>query len=175
MSSIVKEWFAENTQDNNGNYVRIKVRESGFFSFLLSLLRIDPTTTLEVNRRTIVLEQGSLYGFTKQITPIRNINMVYYGYTKPWLTALIIATVLALPTAGIGVIIAIIYYILGQRLEIGFRSEGMNKSIKFGYSIVKGKKLSVEHAEKVVSIIEKLITAGATPTPTTKPTLAPIK
>ena len=52
MSLVLKSWTAkEEGIDEEGNYVYIAGRESGILSWILSLVGIDPTTTIKVRTR----------------------------------------------------------------------------------------------------------------------------
>jgi hypothetical protein len=80
MALVIKKWAASNTADQNGNYVHISGREGGIFSWLLSLIKVDPTTTIEVKDKIVIFTQGSLEGTEKRVIPIGSVCSTYYGY-----------------------------------------------------------------------------------------------
>ncbi|MEY3786459.1 MAG: hypothetical protein RLZ75_664 [Pseudomonadota bacterium] len=66
MALVVKKWFVSKQADEQGNYVHIIGREAGFFGWILSLMKIDPTTELEIK---IYLHQV-LFQVKKSISPL---------------------------------------------------------------------------------------------------------
>lgn len=175
MALVIKQWSASDTPDGNGEYVRIHGREAGLVSFLLSLVGIDPTTTLAVDARSVRFEQGSLAGFVKQVTPLPSVSTASYGYFKPWIAANIIAGVGVamigiIPVIGwvIGLLLLIfapIYYFLNKQffLRIADHSGGKPIEIMFKRSVIEGKSIDQDAGEQIVGIIEMLLLGLTTP------------
>lgn len=46
MALVIKKWYGNVNQNQSNHYVEIEARESGLLSWLLSLLKIDPTYRL---------------------------------------------------------------------------------------------------------------------------------
>ena len=88
MSLVIKSWSVKSTPIPGEPYVKVVARESGFWSFIFSLLGIDATTTLQVSDTRIEYERGSLSGFTRRLTPFEHISSSFYGNHKPWKSAL---------------------------------------------------------------------------------------
>ena len=59
MEYVIKEWFVDETPNSEGVYVKIKGREGGIISFLLSWVGIDPTVMMIVDTGSIRFEKGS--------------------------------------------------------------------------------------------------------------------
>ena len=92
MPLVITSWYADTQPTGEDRaFIRIIGRQGGLGGFFLSVLGIEPTTTLAVTRTTIFLQQGSLAGFSKHVIPIRCLTSVFYGYTKPWRAALWLA------------------------------------------------------------------------------------
>ncbi|MGV0977202.1 MAG: hypothetical protein ACOYBO_14840 [Azonexus sp.] len=104
MALVIKKWSVSETAGQNGEYVHIHGREAGLLSFILSLLGIDPTTTLVVDAKSIYREEGSLAGFARTVTPISHVTTAGFGYKKPWKKALVIAVILGVILVFIPVI-----------------------------------------------------------------------
>ena len=165
MAQVIKRWSASETADSNGEYVRIHGREGGLFSFLLSLVGVDPTTTLVVDGRSISCEQGSLAGFERSVTPISKIASATFGYAKPWKKAIVIGAICALiltplPIIGwlLGGAIGLVYYFLNKELFLRIRDYGSGKfEIPFKRSVIEGQNIDERAGERIVAIIEMLM------------------
>ena len=118
MALVIKKWSASATADANGNYVHISGRESGLISWLFSLVKIDPTTTIEVKDKIVIFTQGSLEGTEKRVIPIGSVCSTYYGYKKPWKEAVALLLLL-LPVFGLGLIVGPLYYFFNKTLTVG--------------------------------------------------------
>jgi hypothetical protein len=183
MALVIKEWKAS----ANGVHVRIVGREEGLISFLLSLIKIDPTTKFEVTTKGLTFERGSMSGFSKRVTPKQSISSSYYGFLKPWKTALVLFVVcfpLALAlSAGVkmmggggygqssgfalfiafiiqlaGLLVGPIYYWLNKELSVGFvEVSGWGGVVSFKRSVIEGKSIDENEAGKVCAIIEKVL------------------
>ena len=161
MALVIKDWIAKEAPDN-GVYIYIKGREAGLLSFLLSLLKVDPTTTLTVNGDNVLFEQGSLSGFSRRVIPLQNVCSGFYGYSKPWKEAVLLGVILAIPTLGIGIIVALVYYLLNKQLTLGVvEVSGIASSIAFKRSVIEGKKIDETEGAEVIKILEKRLKAAS--------------
>lgn len=168
MEYVIKEWFVDETPNAEGVYVKIKGREGGIISFLLSWVGIDPTVTMVVDKGNIRFEKGSWSGFFRRITPMDKLCAGGYGYQKPWKSALVMALIgiplIGLLGLGLLVIIgAIIYYYLNKQLRVEFSEiGGYTDGIVFKRSVIEGIKVDEADAARVIRIIEALM-QGKTP------------
>ena len=171
MALVIKQWHASDKPDAKAEYVRIEGREAGLISFLLSLLKVDPTTTFVVDARSVLHEQGSLAGFRRVMAPLKNVSSVSSGYSKPWKGALIIGGIMAavltfLPIIGwlIGAGIGVLYYVLNKELFVGVQPHGGPLlDIVFKRSIIEGKNIDEQAGERIVSVIEMLLLGAEEP------------
>lgn len=165
MALVIKQWNATETADQNGEFVRIHGRQAGLLSFSLSLLGVDPTTTLVIDARSVRLEQGSLAGFKRTVTPLSQIASAGFGYAKPWKKATIIAVILGailtfIPIIGwlIGLLVGLAYYFLNKELFISYRHTGCEGGeIDFKRSVIEGQNIDERAGERIVAIIEMLL------------------
>ena len=158
MALVIKKWRASDKPEVGGIYVFIEGREEGFFSFLLSIIGIDPTTTLSVSQNHFICEQGSLAGLTRRVIPLRNISSMYYGYTKPWLNAMIGGLIFAPFTLGISVIIALFVYWLNKQLEQGVvENSGVVSAIAFKPSVIEGQNIDENDGMRIIKIVSSLL------------------
>lgn len=182
---VIKEWFASETPNREGIYVNITGRSGGLISFVLSLVGIDPTVSLVVDRENVRFTVGSWTGFDSWVTPLEKLCSGHYGYSKPfWSTVLWIIIGVALLftsfgqsitsfgqskiTFGLSLILilgAIAYYFLNKTLVLGLTYIGggaMHSGDQFAFkrSVIEGKNIDEFAAERIVAIIE-MITLGA--------------
>lgn len=169
MAYVIKEWFVSEVPNKDGVYIQIKGREGGIISFLLSLVGIDPSVSLVVDKSNIRSEKGSLSGFFRRVTPINNLCSGGYGYNKPWKTALMIGVV-AILAGKISFILtwlfltgASAYYFLHKEMTLELHDVGGIDVIKIDFksSIIEGIKIDENEAARVINIIEGLVTHAA--------------
>jgi len=159
MSLVIKKWYAGNDANEDGNFVHIVGRESGLLSWLLSLIKIDPTSEVEIKDNLIKFNSSSLSGQEKRIIPLNSITSAYYGYEKPWKMALVLIVLLT-PIFFIGLIVGPLYYFLNKNLTIGVvEASGWVGKFSFKRSIIEGQNINEEEAYKVIEIIRSLIEA----------------
>ena len=157
--------------------------EGGLIAWLLSLMRIDPTTTILVGLDRLEFTSASLAGTASRLIPLQSICSTYYGYHKPWKVAAIIMSVFGifafllasgaankgevggavwsfLVTGGIGVVLAMLYYFLNRTLTLGFvEQSGVVSGIQFKRSVIENVDVNQEQAKTVCAIVQRLIEA----------------
>ena len=189
---VIKYWYANNQPDSDGNYVLIQGRREGLFSWLLSLIKIEPSVEIRVTPNEVRFSEGSFQGRSEDITPMRGICSTLYGFEKPFFNALVLCFVLGPVFAALGfglgqgmgstgagvflalvgfvvaLIIATVAYFLGKVFTVGFvANSGEIRWIRFKKSIIEGQEINEQQAEYVsqlmLHLIESKITAGSRP------------
>lgn len=181
---VIKAWRAETKPiDAQNNFVSITGREGGLIAWILSLMGIDPTTTILVGLERIEFSSASLAGTESRLIPLQSVCSSYYGYHKPWKAAAwIIATFMFIGisigsaaaeggsqggaftsfivTFAVGVVIALTYYFLNRTLTLGFvEHSGVVNGIRFKRSVIENVDISQEQAKAVCIIVQRLIEA----------------
>lgn len=157
MSLVIKKWYANDSANNEGNFVHIVGREAGLLSWLLSVFKIDPVSEVEVKSNIIKFTTSSLAGREKRIIPIDSITSAYYGYKKPWQMALLL-TILLMPVFFAGLIVGPLYYILNKSLTVAVvESSGWVGAFSFKRSVIEGQNINEDEAYKVIEVIRKVI------------------
>ena len=163
---VVKSWEVNEEVNQQGNFIEIKGRAPGFISWVLALMGIDPTVSINVSDELFTFASGSWSGKFYKTIPLSKISSIYYGYSKPWKEALILFLILGvalgIPTYGvmtvIGGIIALLYYFLNKKLTLGvFEIGGGAIGMEIKRSVIEGKKLDETDAEKVGDLIQQLL------------------
>lgn len=176
MAMVVKSWKVTSYAAPGEPNVAIVARDSGLMSFVLSLVGIDATATLQVSSRHVFYEEGSLSGFVRRFVPLEHVAHTFYERVKPWKrTSIFIALSIALGgslggvmgilLALVGIALCLLYYFLNRPLTIGVTDvSGTRTYLKFGRSLLEGQEIDEKAAENVMMIVEHLIkpTAGAT-------------
>jgi len=197
MAYVISKWEVSETGSlTDNNYISIKGRESGFFSWLLAIVGIEPSVTISVGDSSLIFEKGSLEGFEKKVIPIDSVSSAYYGFTKPWKESVAIGIIffafVAVPVViGIAAydnsrqqqqnlvlilfllisspIGTLLFYIFNKKIKLGFvESGGIVSGIEFQPSLIEGKKLSEREANKVVNVIQQLIDNAKKPQVSTR-------
>lgn len=157
MALVIKEWLINHEAQEDEAIVSITGRQEGLLSWLLSLVKIDPTTVLKIYHDKIEISQGSFSGNTKISVPANQVSSAYFGYTKPWKYALIITFAL-LPVVGIGLILGPLYYIFNKQLELAvIATSGHLYSINFKRSVIEGQNIGEQDGHNILDIIENII------------------
>jgi hypothetical protein len=181
---VIKAWRAEPKPiDAKNNFVSITGREGGLIAWILSLMRIDPSTTILVGLERIEFSSASLAGTESRLIPLQNVCSSYYGYHKPWKAAAWIvgafvfmgfssisavaeggtqgeAIASFLVTSAVGVVIALVYYFLNRTLTLGFvENSGVVSGIRFKRSVIENLDVNQEQAKAVCIIVQRLIEA----------------
>lgn len=184
-SYVVTTWKANNQPvDEKQNYVHIRGRAVGFVSWILSLMKISPTVTIEISDARILLSEGSLSGSAHRVLPLENVCSTYYGYRKPIREALVLAVVLGgvcfnvfahwsnrsefgygstnygmgVLGALLGIAIAVVYYIFNKKLTLGFvENSGVVNGIAFQGSMIDGQQVDEQSAKYVAELTQALV------------------
>lgn len=171
---VIKEWFASESPDQDGVYVRISGRKPGLISFFMNIFGIDPTVTLVVGRDNVGFRRGSWTGYVSWVTPLNKLCSGQYGYSKPfWSTVVlvIIGIALLLPSFGLSLILilgAIAYYFLNKTIVLGLTFSGgagmySGDSLAFKRSMIEGKNIDEFATERIVTIIEMIVRGADKP------------
>lgn len=180
MALVIKSWKVNSNAGAGEPHVVIVARKPGLVSFILSLLGIDATVSMQVTARHVSYDVGSLAGFVRRFIPLESVCSTYYGLYKPWkTTAIFIALSVGLGSAfmghstgmtvlgtlilfgGIG--LALLYYFLNKQLSIGLVDmSGYAAGLNFKRSVIEGQEIDERATESVIKVIEHLIkpTAG---------------
>ena len=151
-------------------YVKIKGRKSGFIAWLLNLIRVDATTTLEIYENRVEFTEGSLYGRLITLIPLSALCTVSTGYVKPFTYLILAAICLILTVASVPLgmaaaavlplILAIIFgvlYFLKKTISISITpNSGQGASIRFKRSVIEGVNIDEKEAYKIIAIINAL-------------------
>ena len=141
-------------------YVHIVARKAGLIAWLMTLLKIDPTTDFRVFADRIEFDEGSLSGKLHTTIPLSSVSISSCGHTKPILYLLLAVicmfTCFLLPIS----ILLVIFYFLHKALVISVVSNsGWPAAICFKRSVIEGVNVAYEQAEEVIGIINSLIMA----------------
>jgi hypothetical protein len=166
---VVKSWKVTSHPAPGEPNVAIVARDSGLMSFVLSLVGIDATATLQISSRHVFYEKGSLSGFERRFVPLEHVAHTFYGRIKPWKkTGFFIALsvglggslggALGMLLALVGVALSLLYYFLNRTLTIGVTDvSGKETGLSFGRSLLEGQEIDEKAAENVMRIVEHLI------------------
>ena len=159
-SALVLKQF---TINNEGpEYVHIVARKAGLLSWFLTVVGIDATTTFRLYAERIEFEEGTLSGKLNSTIPLSSVSIASCGYTKPFalLVLMIFSIFAAIPTFGLSLILALIFFIfykLNKALLISVvTNSGFPASICFKRSVIEGVKVDFEEAQNVINLINQL-------------------
>ena len=177
---VLKQWvIASKPVDPDGNRVVIVGRQPGFVSWILSLLGVDPTTSLKVSPERVEFVQSSLAGTTNRLLPLQGICSTFFGYRKPWKEALVLFIVLnslgwsmttiisgsrepalgpLLGVLAVSLLVSLLYFFLKKTLTLGFvENSGFAHMIQFRRSVIEGISIDESEARRVCDYVQALI------------------
>jgi hypothetical protein len=71
---------------------------SALVAWILSLMGVDPVTTIRVGMDRVEFSSSSLAGTQSRLIPLQSVCSSYYGYHKPWKAA--VGIVFFFPRSG---------------------------------------------------------------------------
>lgn len=175
MALVIKKFFVSNEPREDGVYVEIQARQSGFFSWLFALFGLDPNYSLSILFDKVVYQASSISGFNKVILPIHSVSSIYFGTVRPWAKALFwfllfvggayVAaemgeTMWAVISVVLGTIIAILVFILNRELTIGVtETTGTTYPLVLKRSVIEGQEISEAKLADICQIFVALLDA----------------
>ncbi len=176
---VLKSWKANaEPVDADGNFVSIVGRTSGFVAWFLSLIKVDPTTSLKISPERIEFARTSLAGSDVRQVPLSSVCSTYYGYFKPWKSALAIlffflsigaawadntrgsgqATMNFLFCLLAGVGLGLAYYFFNRSLTLGFvEFSGVVNGIRFKRSLIENLDINEDQAAYICQLTQAMI------------------
>ena len=149
--------------ENGPVYVRVVGRKAGLTSWLLARFGIDDSTTFTVYADRIEFSDGSWAGSFTETIPLSHVSNLGAGFLKPfsYIVFAIICLIAAIPTIGITLIpmaIALFLYYTRKSLMIYFIPDSSSiTSLCFKRSIIEGVNISQDNADRIISIIGRLV------------------
>jgi hypothetical protein len=167
MGSVVTKWEVNRSNDANQPLVSIATRTEGIVNFILSLLRIEPTTSLVVSSGSVHFEQGNLFGYTRAQFHPTKISMTVVGFRKnikPLIVSLLAGSFLGANIGGVwGALTFLLcfaagalFYYLSKEVSLIFRVDGRDLGLSFKSSVLNGVKVDENNASAVAKLIEEL-------------------
>ena len=175
MALVVKKFFVSNEPREDGVYVEILARQSGFFSWLFALFGLDPNYSLSILFDKVVYQASSISGFHKVILPIHSVSSIYFSNARPWGKALFwfllfVGGAYAAAEMGetkwvvisvvVGLIVAILVYILNRALTIGVTEvTDTTYPLVLKRSVIEGQEISEAKLAEISQIFVALLDA----------------
>jgi len=126
-----------------GCYLAVQCRAQGLVSYILNLMKLEPTTSLVVSEGVVSIEISSIKGKSKTMTPITQVAGFHGGYTKPfdlivsgfmfafifnigdWLLVTLGDLFIGLTFFGIAFLLGfVVLYVFSKKLYLGYETSG---------------------------------------------------
>ena len=170
-AALVLRKFEIDESQSSKQFVEIVGRTSGILGWILTVLRLNPETTLRVTKRSIYLKNFSLFGETYQIIPLPSVSSAHCGYSRPigliiigafWIISGLIVGMNqrnGLPVIVTGLVIGVIFFIiygLCKKIFISFETGGgLVAGVSFRRSIIGNVSVDINKALKAIFIINQ--------------------
>lgn len=174
---LVLRRFQIDETGNSGANVWIEARQAGIISFLLTLVGLDPNSSLKVTRGSISFRNSSVFGSSQVSTPLANIGAFVGGYKKPFVALLLsiiffLGGLFMLPVEDIGgtmfaimavlSLICLIYYYLRKTMFMGFETSGGGTyGFAFQASVIEGIGVDIKRVESTIAYVNSLISSAS--------------
>lgn len=160
----------------SGANVWIEARQPGIVSFLLTMVGLDPNSSLRVTRGSISFQNSSVFGMNQVSTPLANIGAFVGGYKKPfWALVfsglmMLFGLSLALTEDGgilfglfaILALFGLIYYYLQKTMFMGFETSGGGTyGFAFKASVLEGVGVDINRVEGTIAYVNSLISSAS--------------
>jgi hypothetical protein len=160
----------------SGANVWIEARQPGIVSFLLTMVGLDPNSSLRVTRGSISFQNSSVFGMNQVSTPLANIGAFVGGYKKPFwalvFSGLMMFTGLSLAFTEDGgvlfglfivlALIGLIYYYLQKTMFMGFETSGGGTyGFAFKASVLEGVGVDIKRVEGTIAYVNSLISSAS--------------
>ena len=160
---VLTSFHCTNSASEGEEYVIITGRKSGIISWLLTLCGLESKFDFRIFADHIEFKEKSISGELQTNLHLKSVSVAQSGFFKPFFLLVLgfIFTILAFPTLGITLILAIpcfIYYFLNKNFLIGvIPHSGTPIAICFKRSVIENVKLEYEHAQGVIQLLNALI------------------
>jgi hypothetical protein len=177
---VISEWHVANQPNAQGEFIAIRGRAPGLFSWIMSLLGVERGVRMVATAQHIRFQEGDLGGSSTRIIHLDKVCSTYYGYKKPWaeafgllwfaggLLSTLGATIMDSPIGailgfGVGIAIAALYYALNKRMSIGLvEMSGVVNQIVFKRSVLEGVNLDENSSSQASDVIQWLMDSART-------------
>jgi hypothetical protein len=180
---VITNWHASNEPDNKGRHVNIRGRSGGLLMWILSLLRVEATSSIEAGESHIEFTRVTLSSKMRRVIPLSSVSSSFFGYTRPLVGSIILFLWIALSNivfgyehyakAGNGAeemgriillsllsasVACLIYYWLNRRFTLGFlEAGGREYAIQFKASVIENKEINEKQAQYICALLQTLI------------------
>ena len=144
-------------------YVKLVGRKAGLMDWLLTLIGINTTTTLEVFEDRIEYSYGSLSGRVLEVIPLSKTSNLLCGYFKPviFLILAFVFLIAAFATFGLTLILTaffvFMYFFRKSVLISIIPNSGSSTSVAFKRSLIENQNITEEEAQQIIQLISNLV------------------
>ena len=164
-----------------GCYLAIQCRAQGLVSFILNLMKLEPTTTLVVSEGVVSIEISSIKGKSKTMTPITQVAGFHGGYSKPidiiitgilcavffnigdWLIYTLGDEYFGLSFFGLLIMsVCILLYIFSKKLYMGYEtSGGETYMLEFKKGVLGSMSVDIDKVNHALDLVNGVLHSSA--------------
>jgi hypothetical protein len=172
---LVLRRFQIDETGTSGANVWIEARQPGLVSFLLTVVGLDPNSSLRVTRGSISFQNSSVFGMNQVSTPLTNVGAFVGGYKKPF-WALVFSLMMFLFGLIFGLefgatvfsffifltLVGLVYYYLQKTMFMGFETSGGGTyGFAFKASVLEGVGVDIKRVESTIAYVNSLISSAS--------------
>lgn len=157
------------SEGKNGTYIEIIGRPAGVISWLLTVLRMEATTTFMLTSDRLTYRGTSFRGEHRTVLPLSSIESTSCGYSKPigWVVAGVLAIIIGLVfdrpdvqaesiikiVAIVSGALFIINYFFSKKMYMTVSAGQATVSISFKKSVIENVPVTLERAMEAISVL----------------------
>lgn len=172
MGALVLKKFYLNKEATNGEEcLHVVGRQGGVVAFLLSLMKIDPTTEIKCNDERVEVTQSSFFGRQTINIPLVAMTGVIGGFQKPkalffTIIAVLFGGVFLSVEVGAGAFIGslviatilTVIYMLKQEMVLNVQNGGdILWGLSFKRSVIENVTVDIDKVNEAISLINKSV------------------
>lgn len=167
MPTLVIRKFNVNENGSDGKYIEIIGRASGLISWILTLMKLDTLTTLQLEADRLFVKNSSLSGEIHTAIPLGAIESTQCGFSKSliWLTLTVIAIAGGVLSGDggafigalvIGAIFFVIYF-FSKRMFISVTAGSTTVAIAFKKGVIEGVSVDLDKTLAALQLLNSMV------------------
>ena len=165
--TLVIRKFNIDENGSDGNFLEIIGRATGLISWILTLMKLDTLTTLQLKEDQLKVKASSLSGEVHTVMPLTAIEATQCGFSKSiiWFNLAAIVLLFGILFARSGVffgslLVAVIFFVIyffSKRMFISATAGGTSVAIVFKKGVMEGSTVDFDQTMSAIQLLNKMV------------------
>lgn len=167
MPTLVVRKFSVEENGSDGKFLEIIGRASGLISWILTVLKLDTLTTLQLEADRLSVKTSNLSGEVHTVMPLGAIESTQCGFSKSmiWITLAVVVIVGGLSSGGgwvfIGSLIVgatfLLIYFSSKRMFISVTAGGTSVAIAYKKGVIEGVTVDLDRTLSAIRLLNSMV------------------